>query len=80
MTLEIIRDALGWCTLINIAFLLWWALFFLLAHDWLFKMHTKWFKLSVAQFDAIQYSGMAFFKICLLVFNLVPYLALRVVG
>ena len=80
MTLEIIRDALGWCTLINFAILLAWGLGFLLAHDWIFNLHSKLFKLSIGQFDTIHYAGMAIFKLFVLTFNLVPYLALRIVG
>jgi hypothetical protein len=36
--------------------------------------------LSVETFDAIHYSGMVLFKIGILLFNLVPYFALRIVG
>jgi len=44
------------------------------------SVHSKWFNLSVDKFDAIHYSGMALFKIGIFLFNLVPYLALRIVG
>ena len=80
MTLEIIRDALGWCTLINFGILLAWGLGFLLARDFMFRIHSRLFKLSEEQFDVIHYTGMAFFKMVILVFNLTPYLALRIVG
>ncbi len=80
MTLEIIRDALGWCTLINIVLLLWWLLFMALAHDLVYRIHGKWFKLSADQFAGIHYKGMLYFKLCIVIFNLVPYLALRIVG
>jgi len=80
MTLEIIRDVLGWCTLINIGLLLWWALFILFAHDFVHRMHGRWFRLSVEEFDAIHYKGIMFFKLGVFFFNLVPYLALRIVG
>ena len=79
MAAETIRDVLGWCTVINLGLLLWWFLFFMLAHDWMYRVHGKWFKLSVEKFDGLHYAGMAFFKICVFVFNLVPYLALRIV-
>jgi hypothetical protein len=36
--------------------------------------------LSVERFDAIHYAGMLFFKICIFLFNIVPYFALRIVG
>jgi len=80
MTLEIVRDVLAWSTVINIAFLLWWFLAFWVAHDWVYKLHGKWFTLSVEEFDAIHYKGMAFFKMGIVLLNLAPYLALRIVG
>jgi len=79
MTTEIIRDVLAWCTVINLGLLVWWLLFFTLAHDWTYRFHCKWFNLSIDRFDEIHYMGMAFFKISIILFNLVPYLALRIV-
>ena len=79
MTIEMLRSILGWCTVINIGILLWWFLFFSLAHDWVYKLHTKWFKLSVEKFDAIHYCAVAFFKLSVFLFNLVPYIALHIV-
>jgi hypothetical protein len=55
-------------------------MFFTLAHDWIYQFHGKWFKLSVANFDAIHIAGMTFFKICIFLFNIVPYVALLIVG
>ena len=80
MTLVIIRKTLAWCAVINIGLLLWWFLSFVLAHDWTYRLHSKWYKLSVEKFDTIHYKGMALFKISIFVFNLVPYFALRIVG
>ncbi len=80
MTLEIVRDTLAWCSVINIGLLLWWFLFITFAHDWTYRYHSKWFKLSLEQFDTIHYVGITFFKISIFLFNLVPYFALRIVG
>jgi len=49
MTLEIIRDALAWCTVINWVLLLWWLLFFIVAHDWMYRFHSKWFKSTIGR-------------------------------
>jgi hypothetical protein len=78
MTIEIIRDVLAWCAVLNIGMLLWWLLFFTLAHDWTYRFHRKWFNLSVDTFDAIHYGGMGLFKLGIFLFNLVPYLVLRI--
>ncbi len=80
MTVEIIRDVLAWCSVINIGLLLFWVLFLTLAHNFVYRIHGKWGKLSVESFDATHYAGMLFFKICIFLFNIVPYLALRIVG
>ena len=80
MTVEILRDFLAWCSVINIGLLLFWVLWLMLLHDFVYRIHGKWFKMSVERFDAIHYAGIAFFKICIIVFKIVPYLALRIVG
>ena len=80
ITAGLLRSVLGWCSLINMGLLLWWFLIITLAHDWIYQFHTKWFKLSKEKFDAIHYQGITFFKILVFVFNVVPYLALRIVG
>jgi hypothetical protein len=80
MTLETIRAALAWCTLINWGLLLLWFLFFISAKDWIYGIHSKWYNLSRESFHSIHYTGMLVFKMAVLFFNLAPYLALRIVG
>ncbi len=80
MTVAMIRELLGWCCVINIGLLLWWFLIILFAHNWIYRIHGKWFKMSKETFDAIHYAGIAFFKIAIFVFNIVPYIALRIIG
>lgn len=80
MELETLSRFFLWCTIINFAVLLLWFLLFSLAHDWIHRLHGRWFRLSVEQFDAIHYAGIAAYKIGILLFNLVPYVALRIVS
>jgi hypothetical protein len=40
-----------------------WFAAFVLAHDWMHRMHHRCFSLSVETFDAIHYGGLAFYKI-----------------
>ena len=61
MDLLTIRAFFAWCSVINIGLLLFWAIFAVLAHDWTYRMHSKWFKLSVEQFDRCHYGGMLLF-------------------
>ena len=80
MTLELTRSMLAWCSVINIGLLLWWYLFFILAHDWMYRMHSRWFTIPVDRFDTVHYAGMGLLKLGIFLFNVVPYLALRIVG
>jgi len=80
MTIDVVREFLAWCTLINLGLLVWWFLWFFFAHEWIYKLHGRWFNLSEDRFDAIHYTAIAFFKIIVIVFNLVPYLALRIIS
>ncbi len=80
MEVEMIRDVLGWCAVINTALLVVYGLIFLLAHNLIYRIHGKWFCLSVERFDEIHYRNMAFFKAGVFLLNIVPYLALRIVG
>ncbi|UCE88241.1 MAG: hypothetical protein JSW10_07680 [Pseudomonadota bacterium] len=79
MTPELLQGVLGWATLINFGILLWWFAFIAFAHDLTYKLHSQWFNIPVDKFDAIHYSAMAVFKLGVVLFNLVPYLALRIV-
>lgn len=80
MTVELVREVLGWCSVINIAMLIVWGLMFMMVHDLIYKFHSKWFKLSVEEFDSIHYKAIAFYKLSVFVFNIVPYIALCIVG
>ena len=77
MSIEIVRKALLWCAVINYGILLVWFLLFILAHDWMYLLHGRWFRLSVEQFDMLHYAAMAIFKVGIILLNLVPYIALH---
>ena len=66
----------GWSTVLNYALLLYWFLFIWLAHDWLYRFHSRWFELSRDRFDAIHYAGMMIYKLMIFFFNLIPWLTL----
>ncbi len=80
MSIELIRDILLWCSIINFSVLFLWGLIFLAAHEWMYRLHGRWFRLPVDQFDAIHYAGMAAYKIGVILFNFVPYIALHIVA
>jgi hypothetical protein len=80
MTIEVTRNFLLWCTVIDYGVLLVWFLVFVFAHDRIQRIHGRWFHLSREQFDALHYAGMSIFKIGILLFNLVPLVVLSILG
>lgn len=76
MTAEAMRALLGWSALINYGILLLWFVFFALAHDWMYRLHGRWFNLRLETFDALHYGGMAVYKLGIFLLNLVPFLVL----
>jgi hypothetical protein len=80
MTIEVTRSFLLWCTVINYGVLLVWFLAFVFAHDWILRIHGRWFRLSRDQFDAPHYAGMSIFKIGIILFDLVPFIVLSILG
>jgi hypothetical protein len=63
--------------LIGLAFLLLWFLLYLVAPGWMFETNAIWFNIGRRDFDLINYFGMGFMKISILLFFFFPYLAIR---
>ena len=63
----------------GIAVLLWWFVAFLLAADWMYAVHSKWFEITKHDFHIMSYYGMALLKMVIFVFFLLPYLSIRLV-
>ena len=76
MTSSELKDVLLWCLGINYGVLLVWFGAFVYAHGWMYRLHTRWFKLSLETFDALHYMGMSIYKIGIILLNLVPLVAL----
>lgn len=77
MNIAQLTDFLLYCMLINYVILLIWFFAFTFAKSWMKKLHRQWFNLSDQNFDAIHYSAMAVYKIGILLLNLVPFIALK---
>lgn len=70
--LEVLRRILIWSVAVNYLILLIWFAAFAFAHDRIYRLHTRWFRLSREQFDALNYGAMAAYKIGVLLLNVAP--------
>ena len=80
MDMRTLTAFLGWCTIINIALFFLSAIMFIAAPDFVYSWHGQLFHMPREAFDVVLYSFLGLYKIVILVFNLVPYVALRIVG
>ena len=68
-----------WCALINYGLLMIWFIMFGFARNWIFHIHSRWFKMSEEHFDGIHYAGMMIYKLAIFVFCVAPWLAILIV-
>jgi hypothetical protein len=80
MDMQLLTDFFMWCTLINGTLLLFWSLMLLLVPDLVYRLQSRWFPISRETFNSMMYAFIGLFKIIFIVFNLVPYLALVLIG
>jgi hypothetical protein len=78
MTIDVTRNVLLWCTVLDYGILLVWFLAFVFAHEAMLRIHGRWFHLSRDQFDALHYAGMSILKIGIVLFNLAPCVVLYI--
>jgi hypothetical protein len=64
------------CAAINYAILILWFVVFVFAHDWIYRMHSRWFRLAPDTFDALNYLAIAIYKIGIIGLLIVPAIAL----
>ncbi len=79
MTIEQLTAFLGWCTAINIAVLVLATLALILMKDFAARVHGGLFDLEKRVLEEQYFQCLAQYKILILVFNLVPYIALRLI-
>ncbi|MHC4843517.1 MAG: DUF6868 family protein [Planctomycetota bacterium] len=68
-----------WCTIINAAVLLFSSLMCILFADFSYRMNHMFFSISRPQFNVILVSFLGLYKIFVMAFNLVPYIALVII-
>jgi hypothetical protein len=80
MNVELATKAFLWCAAINYGILIVWFLLFAFPHQWFYRLVGKWYRVTAEQFDTLNLALMSLYKVGILLFNIVPYIALRIVG
>ena len=80
MNTETVREFLGWCTVINAGLLVFSSIMIVSCRKWIAGIHGRMFGLDEVEVSRAYFRYLANFKIAVLIFNLVPYIALRIMG
>ena len=75
-----ITRVLGVSILLGFGMLLLWLLTGVVMGDFAFYVHSRVFNLERVHFDLMNYFGMGFLKLLIIVFFLIPYVALKITG
>jgi hypothetical protein len=78
--LDIIAGILLRCFLGGMVLLTVWFTWFVFAGDWIYQIHSGWFQIPKQGFDAIHYAGMAVTKIAIILFFLLPWIAIKLMS
>jgi hypothetical protein len=71
---------LGWCIVINMVVYAFSALFITVFKDFTMRIHSQLIGLDASKLPALYFKFMGSFKIFIIVFNLTPYIALKLMG
>ncbi|HAU67819.1 MAG: hypothetical protein P8I38_02695 [Arenicella sp.] len=80
MNVELLTDFLEMCLLINAGILLFTFLAMMVFKSFIVKQHGTIFGLSEHELQGRYFSYFAHFKVLIIVFNLTPYLALKIIA
>ncbi|MBT5912193.1 MAG: hypothetical protein HOH59_05255 [Rhodospirillaceae bacterium] len=80
MTIETLTELLGWVSIINIAILLCSTLALISMRGFITKIHSSLFGLDEKDLGRAYFQYLAQYKIAIIVFNIAPYLALKIMS
>jgi hypothetical protein len=79
-SLAIAATFFGWATLINMALLLIAVLAITFLRCPIAKIHSRLFGMSEAELAPLYFQYLANYKLLVIIFNLVPYVALKIMN
>jgi hypothetical protein len=75
--LQMMTAFFGWCAVLNIGLLLFTAIWIIVFRDFTKSIHRAILSVDQDSLDVIYFQFMGNLKIAVIVFNVVPYLALK---
>ncbi len=80
MDIQTLTAFFMWCTIINGVIFLLWTVFSMFAPDFIYRTQHKWLPIPRETFNVVIYSFLGLVKVVFFFFNVVPYVALRIIA
>ena len=80
MSIEQLTQFFGWCSVINIGVLIVTTIALVAFKGAVSKVHTRMTGVPEAALSGLYFQYLGFYKIAVIVFNLVPYVALKMMA
>lgn len=80
MNIETLTALFGWMTAINIFILLFTTLAIIVMRERIVKIHALMFGVAESELTPVYFRYLANYKLMILIFNLVPYIALNFIA
>lgn len=80
MEIEALTRFFMWCSILNVGLLVFAFLITAFAGDFIYRIHSRWYPMPRETFNVVLYSFIGAYKIFVYVFNIVPWIALEIIG
>ncbi len=80
MDIQTLTKFFMWCTILNLGVLILSSIMCVFFGDFSYRMNNRFFSISREAFNVALVCFIGLFKIFVIVFNLVPYIALLIIG
>ncbi|NOQ31116.1 MAG: hypothetical protein GQ570_08350 [Helicobacteraceae bacterium] len=78
--IEMLTEFFGWCSLINIGMLIFYSIVITVFLEMLLKIHMSLLKLDRKYLQEAYFKYLAQYKIVVIIFNIVPYIVLKIMS
>lgn len=80
MPIDQLTTFFGWCSAINIGILMATSIGLVLLRGPISNIHSRMMKLPESRLPRLYFQYLGAYKIAILIFNLVPYIALKIIA
>ncbi len=77
-SLQTLTTFLGWCLVVNAAFLIFAGIFIFVGKEWIAKINAKIFGTTIEEAKSGLFQAFQNYRIAFAIFNIAPYIALRI--